>query len=263
MASDGIGSAIAEVLKETEEEKKLKMLILAQLDQTLDDWTGSGLEINSNDYSLTQSQRNHVQNVGKEHGCHTCGTRVDKDKNQPWIGDHIPPWELSDKVRKDAGVYGDKTYLFPQCDECAHSQSFYVKMLNAGIETWGAMVKSDKPLIVGGWKASPEKNCVETNAKKVSAAQGIFIQGVGEKKGCHSCGSKYPAKVYISDHIVPQEFCTSYMPQVFKALGIPYPDTFELRPQCPKCSGFQGGKMKEIMTLAVSYAKRKGITVYK
>ena len=53
------------------------------------------------------------------------------------------------------------------------------------------------------------------------------------------------------------------MPKVFDLLKIPYPKSFELRPQCPKCSGYQGGKMKKITDLAIKFAKSHGIPVYK
>ena len=137
-----------------------------------------------------------------------------------------------------------------------------VKLLNKSPEKWQNLEPRGKALILGGWKPDPPNNCIPTEARKVDANQGKFIQKVGEKWGCHSCGSRYPASGYHADHIVPQEFCTPYMEPVFEQLEIPYPETFELLPQCPRCSGKQGGDMAKITRLARSFANRNGIVVY-
>jgi hypothetical protein len=56
------------------------------------------------------------------------------------------------------------------------------------------------------------------------------------------------------------------MPKVFELLGIEdidFDNKLEVRPQCPRCSHRQGGNMSTITKVALAYAKRNGVVVYK
>ena len=235
----------------------LKKLIRAQLNNRYKHWTGTGVEIKRTTFHLNAGHRQRVQDIGQIHGCHSCGTKVDQDSNQPWVGDHIPPVNLTARARLYLGCPG-KTYLFPQCYSCANAQAQLVKRLNANPRI--QMSGYEHELIFGGRDRS---RGIRTYGKKVSVSEGEQIQRLGEREGCHSCDSKNPASKYIADHTFPQEFCTTYMSTVFESLGISYPDRFELRPQCPRCSTRQGGQMRRIRMLAMEYAKKNRITTYK
>jgi hypothetical protein len=231
-------------------------------------WKGEGVPIKRNTFSLTPLLRAKVQNVGLKHGCHTCLTVLKVDADQPWIGDHIPPTELSNPARKAFGLEkkGSFAKLYPQCDSCSSLQSAFVRKLNGmsskALEKFDA--GDDIFFLIGGQPESPTYY-VDSTGPKVSPGQGQDIQKLGQAHGCHTCGSKYPRTIYHADHIFPQEWCTTYMKDVFEALGLgmDYPKHFELRPQCTKCSGHQGGKIASIMWDAVNFALQNGIMVMK
>ena len=86
-----------------------------------------------------------------------------------------------------------------------------------------------RKLIFGAVKRTPGSYVI-SSGPKVTAAEGLGIQRLGVRIGCHSCGTKIPRFTYHADHIVQQEFCTSYMERVFDRLGLDYPEEFELRP---------------------------------
>lgn len=241
----------------------LREKIEAELDQTHKQWKGVKKmhKIARNQSKIPGAIRSSVNKTGFQFGCHTCLTNLKTDKNQPWIGDHIPPTNL----KNTAKTYFDcreTTYLFPQCDVCASEQSDLVKRLNRESPNFGGLTEKEKKLIKGG---RTTKFGVKSSGPKVSAGEGLAIQALGERYGCHSCGRKTPASVYHSDHIYPQEFMTSYMPQVFSLLKLPPIDTnnLQVRPQCPRCSHLQGGKLNAIVRLALVAARENGIVVYK
>ncbi len=228
-------------------------------------WKGKGITIDLMQFSLTPDLRALVQEQGNNFGCHTCLTHLETDKNQPWVGDHIPPTQLSwgDKKIVMGKGWDESTYLFPQCHECSHKQSAVVRDLKNGAKEYTDLTASQKKLI-GSGRLRMKGKYIDSSGAKVTATEGLQIQQLGVRNGCHSCGVIYPVLTYHSDHSFPQEFCTHYMEQVFKDLGLAYPKSFDLRPQCPRCSGHQGGKMKQIMDVATAYATENlGIVVYK
>lgn len=227
-------------------------------------WKGTGISISLLQFSLTSDLREKVQEQGGLYGCHTCLTHLETDKDQPWVGDHIPPTEVSwgDKKSVMSKNWDESTYLLPQCHECSHKQSAVVRDLKKGTKKYKDLNASQKNLI--GFGRLRKGGYIDSSGPKVTATEGAQIQQLGVRNGCHSCGTNYPVLTYHADHSFPQEFCTHYMESVFKDLGIDYPDTFDLRPQCPRCSGHQGGKMKQIMDVATAYATENlKMVVYK
>ena len=226
-------------------------------------WRGHGIDVRRNQFSLTPDLREQVQEIGRQHGCHTCLTRLEIDSDQPWVGDHIPPTKLTarDKAKIMGPSWRGKTYLYPQCHECSHQQSAIVDALKRGRMRFETLKRRQKELI--GAVRTDGADRVRSSGPKVTADEAQAIQDVGVREGCHSCGTRYPVTTYHADHSFPQEFCTSYMEAVFKNLGLEYPDTFDLRPQCPRCSGHQGGKIKQIRDEAMKYATAQRLPVYK
>jgi hypothetical protein len=109
-------------------------------------------------------------------------------------------------------------------------------------------------------------DAIRSSGPKVSTPEGFQIQQLGMRNGCHSDPSHlYPADKYHADHIWPQELCTSYMEAVLNHLNLLQhkPTQQELRPQCPRCSGNQGGKLKQIADYAQQYAAQNNIVFYK
>ena len=246
-------------------DRLLKRQILNELDQTDEDWPGgdAGVLITRTTFALNTNLRLQTQALGALHGCHTCLVDLDTDSDQPWIGDHIPPTNLRPAARRVLGCDRWPTVLFPQCDECASEQSALVRALNSNPDR--VLTAGERRLVLGGRSRTRGGFCIQASGPRVSSNEGIRIQALGLRNGCHSCRTAYPRSVYHADHVVPQEFATTYMEQVFNDLGIPYPedDEFLLRPQCPRCSGQQGGSLRRISALAIKFARIKSILVYK
>lgn len=269
-------SRVVQSRRNPETEAALKKLILDELDKndTRPQWlraqTKQGFDpisIERSDFSLTAELRQETQGQGKTLGCHTCPARLEIDPDQPWTADHTPPTrlrlELKRVVMASVAHWDGHTYLFPQCDRCRIEQGPLVEALNSGQKTFNALSLREKRLFGHGIKIKPNVNCIRSYSDVVPPPAGRRIQEFGIENGCHSCGSDFPASVYIADHIFPQEFCTHYMQMVFELLGIEYPTEFELRPQCPRCSGDQGGSIRYIAERVQDYARLIGIPVYK
>lgn len=238
-------------LADPEFAKRLRTLIEKQLDQTCKGWKNSAppVRIPGNQFDTKDDQRASIQAIGAKSGCHTCGFYLNADNNQPWVADHNPPTNLSDAAKKALWPKGmPSLVLMPQCDRCAREQATLVKALNGMSATQVAKYKfkgNEKKLILGGVPLRTPKYCLSTAGTKATDSEGKAIQALGILNKCHSCGSDKPCTTYHADHIFPAEFATPYMQRVFKALGISHPGMAaqnELRPQCPRCSGEQGGK---------------------
>lgn len=206
-----------------------------------------------------------IQTQGQKHGCHSCGVKAATDADQPWIGDHVPSTGLSasmqDDIRSTKKITGGKTYLFPHCHRCSREQAQVVKR-NKGHAKLSDVPVADRKYLVGT-KAVSAAQCIETSSEQVSSAQGLEIQRLGVAKGCHCCGTRFPAPDYHADHVFPKEFCTNYMEQIFEKMGLPYPTKFYLMPQCVKCSSNQGGTLSHLARRARAAAGKLGIIVYK
>ena len=242
----------------------LEKKILAELGQTHKSWMGPKMlnRIKRNQAKISKATRDSVNNTGSQFGCHTCLSSIKTDRNQPWIGDHIPPTKLSNAARRNYNC-PNNTVLYPQCDTCASLQSALVLKLNRMKSgNFPALSAHEKKLILGG---TPKNGRISSSNTVVTAGEGIAIQALGVKNGCHSCKRRNPVSVYHSDHVYPQEFMTAYMPRVFQLLKIEAIDFTKLvvRPQCPRCSHRQGGKLRAIARLAIEVAKENNIPVYK
>lgn len=244
--------------------ERVKRLIKVELNQTHKNWKGTAVPLieGLSVFGTNQLLRSEVNKVGRIHGCHQCLTVLATDTDQPWIGDHIPPTELSSRVREAYGL-PDTTRLLPSCWSCSSKQAAFVKSLNATptdeLQDWdGDEVLNMHRMIHGGETTRP---VIPSHGPKVNATQGLQVQANGTIDGCHICEGKVPCDVYIADHCPPQEFLTSWMPQLCDALGVTIPDP-AARPHCPRCSGNQGGKMSGLVKRAKQLARDLGITVY-
>jgi hypothetical protein len=166
----------------------LRALIVTELgaNQSQAGWTGHGIVISRNQFSLTAKQREDVQGIGDAHGCHTCLTRLNVDRDQPWIADHIPPTELSAFAVKAymPKTWDGQTRLYPQCHQCSHKQSAIVKSLKGK----KAVTTPFNRRLISNRSADPAK-CIFSTGPKVMANEGMAIQAIGRKHGCHSCGT--------------------------------------------------------------------------
>lgn len=64
--------------------------------------------------NFTKAEREQMNAIGDESGCHTCGTGNPKTKNGNWILDHQP---VSSTVPD-----GTEQWLFPHCKDCSVRQ---------------------------------------------------------------------------------------------------------------------------------------------
>ncbi|WP_456062044.1 SitA5 family polymorphic toxin [Archangium lipolyticum] len=62
---------------------------------------------------FTAAEREAVNEIGRKHGCHTCGTRNPGTKSGDFIPDHQPPSQLAP---------GQPQRLFPHCKACSLKQ---------------------------------------------------------------------------------------------------------------------------------------------
>ncbi|MCY2992071.1 MAG: hypothetical protein NTY19_29955 [Planctomycetota bacterium] len=253
---------------------------LQTVSQSCDGWGGKGVTGRWMEKNAETGHRADVNAFGAKHGCHTCKSFVLTDPNQPWIGDHQPPTGLTLKSRLKLGlpevaVYDGSVRLRPQCDSCSRKQATAIKRINARAEA-GTLKMTDlteeERHLVG--LAPPfshgfglYRDVMATNAT-VNATQGRAIQDLGVLNGCHSCPSWFPADAYHADHCPPFCCTKSWVCSIIEyanqhALSdMKIPTEFELRPQCPRCSHEQGGKMKNLDQRARAIAQKLDITVY-
>ncbi|NMO18639.1 hypothetical protein HPC49_12445 [Pyxidicoccus fallax] len=228
-------------------------------------WRGKGIPIRRTSW-YTNAHRSDIQEIGKKYGCHTCLSKLHKDRDQPWVGDHIPPTSLSKNLRLTLSVDLNPTVLFPQCHDCSSRQASLIKGLNA-MRAGDALKflnnNPDEKCFILGVRDPIPGNCVSSSGPKVTSNEGQEIQKIGSKQGCHTCNGKVPARTYHADHSFPKEFCTPYMESVFDKLGLLYPIDFDLKPQCPRCSSNQGGSVSWVAQLAKEFAREQKVPVYK
>lgn len=236
-------------------------------------WKGYGVAATRMQMVATDSQREEVNDIGKLHGCHSCLTKVDTDKNQPWIGDHQPPTELSGRARTALGlpdeIYDGTVKLRPQCDVCSISQAPTVKRINTEVASAAVPNLNALGRLLLGTVAPKHAHCINASSSRVSASEGLAIQRLGEVHGCHSCKTLYPKDAYHADHCPAVCYTFSHVIAILQyakdnvtgCRKIAIGQTFELRPQCPSCSHEQGGKMNELHKRSTMLAKRLGIPV--
>lgn len=186
-------------------------------------WGGTGIAIDSNQFSLTQEQREDTNEQGIIHGCHTCDSRLEIDRTQPWVGDHFPPTGLSKAARRAlAQVFRDRRFvdgspqiLWAQCHDCSHHQAETVRRLNGmseeGIVKWLEDDRQDqrevRDLIVGRLPPQLGSNCIRASGSKVTEGEHALIQGIGGRFKCHSNPAhRVPAITYMPIISGPRSF---------------------------------------------------------
>jgi len=237
-------------------------LIKTELSESHPQWQGGKgvvLDMKSEYVNVSKDHKVEVNALGAKYGCHTCNTILASDKDQPWVGDHIPPTNLSSSVLTDLGFKSSTRFLYPHCDKCCELQSALVNALNSGKKSASTLTSAERNLVTTGLATYTG---VASSGSSVSQSEGLQVQALGDTHGCHSCGKKAAKEKYHADHCPPKEFYTSYMPQVMKTLGFNEITEFRAKPQCPKCSNAQGGYMNKVTAMAKEYARSIGIKVY-
>lgn len=257
----------------TQLEKKVMKFIseVASVSPTNSNWKGTDVDCGFNQFKATRAQRDEVNFIGAIHGCHSCLTKVDTDRNQPWIGDHQPPTNLKSSVRQHAGLpenkYDGTVRLYPQCDECSREQSGLVNGLNGGTVDIDALDALELSIIGVSLPPDNPKMYVNATSEKVHESQGLSIQRLGTVHGCHSCQTKFPKDIYHADHNPPICYTYSHVQKILqwasnKGFAVEIPTSFVLRPQCPRCSHAQGGAMKKLKETSKYLATELNIPTY-
>ncbi|KPF57880.1 hypothetical protein D621_07410 [beta proteobacterium AAP51] len=248
---------------------------VAAVSPTHDDWKGGdGVAVGRMALVANDDQRREVNGIGDTHGCHSCLTRVESDPNQPWIGDHCPPTSLSDAARKALGVaeerYDGSVQLRPQCDSCSVTQASLVVRVNSEVSQGLKPNLNAFGEVLVGKKAGRHTRGVNATSAKVSPAQGDAIQKLGQTYGCHSCKAKFPKDYYHADHNPPVCYTYSHVIAILEYAkqniegceDIVITQNFKLKPQCPRCSHEQGGRMAGLNASAEDLARRLRLPVY-
>ena len=66
----------------------------------------------------SEKERHIIQQLGRSHGCHSCGKRSVKQFN----ADHLPPNKISNSENASNGSNGVLQRLYPQCKNCSGMQ---------------------------------------------------------------------------------------------------------------------------------------------
>lgn len=244
----------------------LKQTLLDELDQTDPAWSGAAVAIDRYEDPVNSSHKTSVQAQGATHGCHTCRTVVKLDHDQPWIGDHIPPTELSPAALRVLGYAHPPQparRLYAQCDRCAEKQSILVRRLNllkdaALANEIASLSVKQMAMLKGG----VGKNNTPSQGPRVSAAEGDIVQNIGVNDGCHCCGKPYPKRKYHADHCPPVLLHMPSSQRIMQAIGLPAPTAYFAKPQCPRCSHGQGGALSRVKVTLSNLADELGYPNY-
>ncbi|GBC94074.1 hypothetical protein HRbin15_02581 [bacterium HR15] len=94
----------------------------------------------------------------------------------------------------------------------------------------------------GGWvgKNKPDSS-IPASGPKTTEKELERIQEIGDKYGCHTCGTKQPQGNgrWVADHVPPTAIC-----EAAEEVGAIHPRQ-QLRPQCPECSAKQSAQVKK------------------
>lgn len=251
------------------ETDKLIRDILQEIDAGLPGWRGDQTSIARHENPVSKDNKRKVRIQGNKHGCHTCLTKIAIDHTQPWIGDHIPPTALpeqfKDMLRDNYPRMSRGTVLYPQCDSCATEQSSLVRAIQAETAMqWtariSAMANTKAERLLTGGRRHVGNSTIATGPA-VSKGQSQDIQALGRKKGCHSCGTDLPALKYHADHCPPVVMHMPTVDAICAELEIDLP-AYAAKPQCPKCSHQQGGRMSSIKAALSRAADTLGMPNY-
>jgi len=78
------------------------------------DHAGDSIPVRGPERVFTPEERDKINDIGKETGCHTCGSTDPKTKSGNFIPDHQPPNKLNPR--------GVEQRLYPHCLECSRKQ---------------------------------------------------------------------------------------------------------------------------------------------
>ncbi|MBV9879000.1 MAG: hypothetical protein JO180_00815 [Gemmatirosa sp.] len=243
-------------------QRELRDRILEELTES-DGWGGIARATQNVRTGADASERDYVHGQGVAHGCHECGTSLATDVDQPWIGDHIPPWGLKDSVRTHFGLADhEDTWLVPSCQTCSTDQAAYVASLNAtapsALPAVGTLSARQREMLGVGdrWR---DFQPTRATSGGVLPGQGEHVQTAGIAVGCHICGARVPCTRYIADHYPPTTLNTPVMLRLYKHLDIDFPAGAVLKPHCPKCSTAQGARLAMIARDALAMLSDLGI----
>jgi hypothetical protein len=74
---------------------------------------GKSIPARSSDRDFTKAERDRINEIGRDSGCHTCGTKDPGTKSGDFIPDHQPPSKLAP---------GQPQRLYPHCRSCSVRQ---------------------------------------------------------------------------------------------------------------------------------------------
>ena len=73
--------------------------------------------------AVSEKKKEWIQLAGRRFGCHTCGTRFNKNKlHHKFIADHQPPISLVAYLGKSKGDQST-SYAYPHCKNCSQKQA--------------------------------------------------------------------------------------------------------------------------------------------
>lgn len=242
-------------------ERELADRIRFELADSIATYRGAAILARGNERtpaSAEQRDRVNVEGVGA--GCHECGSVLATDPDQPWIGDHVPPWKLTDRVRQHYGLPGhDNTWILPSCQACSSLQSALVIRLNtAQFLPPAASLTIQEQRMLGIVRTWNEADAVRATGRQVLGTQGLHAQASGVGRGCHICPARVPHLRYVADHNPPAQFNTPSMQRLCEHLDIDLPRTVVLLPHCIRCSSGQGPRIRAVVAMAEQYMEELG-----
>ena len=83
----------------------------------------------------TERERLIIRELGKSHGCHSCGTRGVKQ----FHADHQPPNKILNGQNSSGGTSGITQRLYPQCQKCSSLQGSLLSHSNGSQSRWSAV----------------------------------------------------------------------------------------------------------------------------
>ena len=84
-------------------------------------YAGDSIDARSEARDFTKTERNKINDIGKETGCHTCGSKNSGTKSGNFVPDHQPASAIVPK--------GTPQQLYPQCINCSRAQGGQIKNL--------------------------------------------------------------------------------------------------------------------------------------
>jgi RHS repeat-associated protein len=90
-------------------------------------FAGESVKADGPSRQFTASQRAQVNKIGKETGCHLCGTKDPGTKTGNFVPDHIPPNKVA--------APGEAQNLYPSCKACSNAQGGMLRWMPKTLQT--------------------------------------------------------------------------------------------------------------------------------